>query len=130
MTKENAELIRRGYDAFADGDLATALTILDQDITWHVPGRGPLSGDYKGHDEVMGFFVKTMELSDGTFTIDIDDIITGGDRVVVLCTVAAERHGCCWSSPEIHVWRVANNTAVDFREFQGDQETEDEFWSS
>ena len=130
MTTQNAELIRRAYDAFADGDLTTVLKILDQDITWHIPGRGPLAGDYKGHDEVMGFVTKTMELSAGTFTIDIDDILVDGDHVVVLCTVAAERHGQCWSSPEVHVWRVINNSAVDFREFQGDQETEDEFWSS
>lgn len=130
MTTQNVELVRRVYDAFADGDLATVLTILDQDITWHIPGRAPLSGDYKGHEEVKGFLIKTMELSGGTFTIDIDDILADGERVVVLCTVAAERHGRCWSSPEVHVCRVIDNSLVEFREFQGDQEAEDEFWSS
>ncbi|MBV8993157.1 MAG: nuclear transport factor 2 family protein [Pseudonocardiales bacterium] len=130
MTTQNAELVRRGYDAFADGDLATVLTILDQNITWHVPGRSPLSGDYKGHDEVKGFLTTTMELSGGTFTIDINDILSDKERVVVLCTVAAERHGRRWSSPEVYVCRVIDNSIVDFREFQGDQEAEDEFWSS
>ena len=130
MTAQNAELIRRGYDAFARADLPTVLEIFDQDITWHVPGSSPLSGDYKGHGEVGGFFARTMELSGGTFAIDIQDVLAQQDQVVVLCTVSAERQGQSWSSPEVHVWRVAGGRAVAFREFQGDEQTEDAFWSS
>ena len=50
--------------------------------------------------------------------------------VVVLCTVSAERHGQSWSSPEVHVWRVTGGRAVDFCEFQGNEHTEDAFWSA
>jgi uncharacterized protein len=130
MTAQNAELIRRGYDAFSRGDVPAVFEILDKNITWHVPGSSPLSGDYQGHSEVGKFFGTTMELSGGTFTIAIQDILAQHDQVVVLCTVKAERHGRAWSSPEVHIWRVAGNQAVDFREFQGDQQTEDEFWAS
>ena len=130
MNDQNADLIRRGYDAFARADLSSVFGMLSPDITWHVPGSSPLSGDYQGHDQVGGFFARTMELSGGTFTIDVHDILAQRDQVVVLCTVAAERHGQSWSSPEVHVWRVAGQQAVDFREFQGDQQTEDVFWSS
>jgi ketosteroid isomerase-like protein len=130
MTAQNAELIRRGYDAFSRKDVPAVFEILDRDITWHVPGSSPLSGDYKGHDEVGAFFATTMELSGGTFTIAIQDILAQHDQVVVLCTVQAERHGRSWSSAEVHIWRVAGNQAIDFREFQGDQQAEDEFWSS
>ena len=129
MSAENIELIRRGYEAFGRGDVPAVLDILAPDIAWHVPGRSPLSGDYKGHDEVVGFFTATMELSSGTFAIDLADVLAGGQQVVVLCTVSAQRHGRSWSSPEVHVWRVVNGQAVEFREYQGDQQTEDEFWS-
>jgi len=130
MTARNADLIQRAYDAFARGELPAVFGILHQDITWHVPGSSPLSGDYKGHGEVGGFFARTMELSAGTFTIDIQDVLARGDRVVVLCTVSAERHGQSWSSDEVHIWRVAGDRAVDFREFQGAEQAEDAFWSS
>jgi uncharacterized protein len=90
----------------------------------------PLSGDYKGHNEVGAFFASTMELSGGTFAIGIQDILAQQDQVVVLGTVKAERHGRSRSSPEVHVWRVTGSQAVDFREIQGDQQVEDEFWSS
>jgi len=130
MTTENAEIIRRGYDAFARADLQAVFQMLDPGITWHVPGSGPLSGDYKGHAEVGGFFARTMELSGGTFAIDIQRILAAGDQVVVLCTVSAERHGQAWSSPEVQVWRVAGGRAVAFREFQGAEQAEDAFWSA
>ena len=31
--------------------------------------------------------------------------------------------------PEVHVWRLANGKVTEFREFQGDEQTEDRFWS-
>jgi hypothetical protein len=30
----------------------------------------------------------------------------------------------------MHVWLVVDGRATEFREFQGDQQTEDEFWAS
>jgi ketosteroid isomerase-like protein len=129
MSTENLDLIRRAYEAFGRGDITTVLGVLDPMIHWHVPGRSPLSGDYKGHDEVIGFFAKTQELASGTFSIVINDMLANPQHVVVLCDVSAQRHGQHWSTPEVHVWRVANGHAVEFREYQDDQQAEDEFWS-
>jgi len=129
MAHPDAELIARAYDAFGRGDIPAVLDVFAPDITWHVPGRSPISGDYKGHDEVLGHFAKFMELCGGTLRLDVDEVACDGGRVYVYCTVSAERYGQAWSSPEIHVWRVVAGRAVEFREFQGDQQTEDEFWS-
>jgi uncharacterized protein len=52
----NVELTRRGYDAFAKGDLAALSGLIADDVTWHVTGAGPLTGTYHGRDEVFGFF--------------------------------------------------------------------------
>ncbi|MFF4284262.1 nuclear transport factor 2 family protein [Streptomyces sp. NPDC001633] len=98
-------------------------------MTWHIPGRSPLSVAYRGHQELVGFFGRVMELSGGSFRLRIDDVLTDESRVVVLCTVSAERNGRTWSSPEVHAREVADGKAVAFREFQGDQQTEDELWS-
>jgi ketosteroid isomerase-like protein len=130
MAHPNAVLIREAYDAFAGGDIPRVLGILADDVTWHVPGRSPLSGDYKGHEGVLNFVGRCQELSDGTLRVAADEVLADGDRVVVLSTVSAERHGQFWSSPEIHVWRVVDGRATEFREFQGDEQTEDEFWAS
>lgn len=129
MTNSNATLIRQAYDAFAVGDIPTVLATLDGGITWHVPGRSPLSGDYKGHDGVLEFFGRCQQLSDGTLRVVADEVLADGERVVALTTVSASRHGQSWTSPEIHVWRMADGKAVEFCEFQGDQEAEDAFWA-
>ena len=130
MTDSNVDVLRRAYDAFAAGDVATVLGLFSPDITWHVPGRSPLSGDYQGRDEVVGFFTKSLELSDGTLRVEVDELVGAADTVVALTTVSARRNGENWSSPEVHVWRVRDGMAVAFREYQGDQQTEDGFWAS
>lgn len=125
----DASLIRTGYDAFASGDVPRVLQVFSPDITWHVPGRSPLSGDYKGHDGVLDFFGRCQELSGGTLRVVPDTIVADGDGLVVaLTTVSAVRHGQAWASPEVHVWRVSEGQAVEFVEYQGDQQSEDEFW--
>jgi ketosteroid isomerase-like protein len=126
----NAALIISGYDAFGRGDIRGALAVFAENILWHVPGRGPLSRDYRGHAEVLGFFERFMELSGGTFQIQIDEVFAKRDRVVVLCTETAQRGGRSWSSPQVHIWTVKDGRAIAFREYEGDQQGEDEFWST
>lgn len=131
MTKaeQNAALIVGGYEALGRGDIQGALGVFAADIAWHVPGRGPLSRDYRGHTEVLGFFNHFMRLSEGTFKIRIDEVFARDDRVVILCTESAQRGGRNWSSPQVHAWTVRDGRAIAFWQYQGDQQSEDEFWS-
>ena len=70
-----------------------------------------------------------MELSRGAFSIDVHKVLAEDDLVVVLVTVNAERNGLSASFPEIHVWRMKDGKAIQFREYQGDEQREDRFWS-
>jgi uncharacterized protein len=126
----NAALIKSTYDAFSRGDTQSVFAVFADNIVWHVPGRGPLSRDYRGHAEVAGFFEHFMGLSEGTFRIQIDEIFANRDRVVVLCMESASRGGRSWSSPTVHVWTVKDGRATAFWEYEGDQQGEDEFWSA
>jgi ketosteroid isomerase-like protein len=126
----NRALVERAYAAFARGDVAAVMAAFDDDILWHVPGRGPLSGDYRGQADVLRFFQHFLQLSGGSFRIDIDAVMARDDRVVVLVTESAERQGRRWSSPQVHVWTVKNGLCTVFWQFQGDQQTEDEFWAA
>ena len=129
MTSSNATIIRQAYADFAKGDIPAAIAVFDAAITWHVPGHGPLSGKYKGQHEVVGFFQRTMELSGGVFSIEVHQVLAEDDVVVALVTVKAERNGQAAAFPEVHVWRLVNGKVTEFREFQGDEQTEDRFWS-
>jgi uncharacterized protein len=125
----NRDLIKRAYDAFGRGDIPTVLGILDKQIRWHVPGQSPLSGDYSGHEEVLGFFRKSLELSGGTLRIDVHDIVASDATVFVLCTVNATRSDRYADFLEVHLWRIVDGHPVEFREFQGDEYTENKFWA-
>ena len=129
MNPTNATIIRKGYNDFANGDIPAVLEAFDTSITWHVPGHSPLSGDYQGHDEVVGFFKHTLALSGGIFAIEVQHLLAEEDVVVALVTVKAERNGRSVAFPEVHVWRLAKEKVTEFREFQGDEQTEDRFWS-
>ena len=129
MTLTNATVIRKAYDDFAKGDIPAVLEAFDPSITWHVPGHSPLSGDYKGREGVIGFFQHTLALCGGRFAIEVHHVLAEADVVVALTTVRAERNGRSAAFPEVHVWRLANAKVTEFREYQGDEQTEDRFWS-
>ena len=127
--ESNAAIIRRAYDDFARGDTFAVFAAFDPAITWHVPGHSPLSGTFTGHDQIADFFQRTMELSGGAFSIDVHHVLADEDLVVVLATVNAQRSGVSASFPEVRVWRVADGMAIEFREYQGDEQREDRFCS-
>ena len=129
MVPTNATIIRKAYDDFAKGDIPAVLEAFDPAITWHVPGHSPLSGDYKGHEEVVGFFQRALALCGGIFAIEVQHVLADDDVVVALVTVKAERNERATAFSEVHVWRLANAKITQFREFQGDEQTEDRFWS-
>ena len=129
MSETNGAIIRKAYDDFARGNIPAVFAAFDPTITWHVPGHSPLSGDFAGHDQVGGFFQRTLELSGGAFSIDVHHVLADDDLVVALTTVNARRNGVSASFPEVHVWRLKNGKATEFRAYQGDEQREDRFWS-
>ena len=57
------------------------------------------------------------------------NLLADGDLVVTLVTVNAQRNGLSVSFPEVHVWRMRNGEVIAFREYQGDEQRENRFWS-
>jgi uncharacterized protein len=129
MGEQNAVIIRKAYEDFAQGNIPAVFAVFDPNITWHVPGHGPLSGDYVGHHAIGDFFQRTMELSGGSFSIAVHKLLAEDDIVVALVTVSVQRKGISTSFPEVHVWRIQDRMVSEFREYQGDEQREDQFWS-
>lgn len=130
MSQSNAEIIRSGYEAFAAGDVPAVLEIFSDGISWHIPGRSPLAGTYTGPDEVLGFFQNLGERSNGTFNLEVHDVLDNGDdKVVLLLTETAQRNDASLSVSAVHVWRVEDGKATTFQAFVADEYEVDEFWS-
>ncbi len=129
MTHPDAELIRTGYEAFGRGDIPTVLDLFDDGIVWHAGGRNLLSGDYHGHDGVIAFFAKLMDLSGGTFKLSVHDITASDGHVMAIVDLTAERDGRSWDNNGVHVWHLTDGKVVEFRAIAVDPYLDDEFWS-
>ena len=123
------DVIQSAYEAFGRGDVPAVLERFAPDIQWHIPGRNPLAGTYKGHDEVVGFFTQLMERSGGTFGLEIDDWLASDQHVVVLVRETGERNGKRLDVTGAHIWRLHDGKAVDFSFGSADQHAQDDFWS-
>ena len=89
----NVAPIRDMFAAFAKGDLAALNDVFAEDLVWHEGGRNQLSGDYRGREAVFGFFGKFMEVTEGTFHIDVHTVLADDEHGVALVVVTASRGG-------------------------------------
>jgi ketosteroid isomerase-like protein len=88
--QEDAELVRRGYEAFIAGDMVWLNEHLHENVVWHNPGHNLLSGDYRGRENVLGFFARTVQIALPEF--DMHDVVASDDHVVVLTATTWRRN--------------------------------------
>ena len=127
--KENADLVRRGYEAFSAGDMATLSELFAEDATWFVPGNGSLSGTKQGRDAIFGFFGDTMSLSGGTFKIALQDVVGGDQHTIGLHRAQAQREGKDLEQNSVLVFQIENGRVREVREFHENPVYSDEFWA-
>jgi len=129
MAHPNEELIRAGYDAFSRGDLDALREMWDPAIAWHVSGRNPLSGDYKGADSVLGFFGQLAERTGGTFQVVLHDVLANDTHVASLHSNRGERTGRRLDVRVVLTWHVRGGKVVEVWDLTDDQYASDEFWA-
>ena len=83
MAHPNEEIVRQGYKAFGEGDMDTLRSLFAPDAVHSAPGNNPLSAEYKGVDDILAYYGKLFELSDGTFTAELKSAQAEGDDTVV-----------------------------------------------
>ncbi len=126
-TQEDAELVRRGYDAFIAGDMEWMNQHLHDQIVWHVPGNSVLAGDYRGREAVLAFFAKSVEIALPEF--DIHDIAATEDHVIALLNITwrkvdGDETG---ESRTVQVFHLDNGRAIEAWTLNEDQAAVDAF---
>jgi ketosteroid isomerase-like protein len=121
--------LRDGYTAFAKGDLDYIREILAEDVVHSVTGRSRISGDHRGQDEVLDFYVRVFELSGGTFHSEPYSFLADDHHGVVLVHTMAERAGRTLDDRGVDVHRFVDGRITEIRSVAGDQHAVDAFWS-
>jgi ketosteroid isomerase-like protein len=128
MGHPSEDLLRRGYDAFGKGDMQTLREVFDPEVIWHAPGRSQLAGDHRGVDTVLGYFGRTVELSGGTFRVEVHDVVANDEHAVGLHVVHAEREGSTLEDRNTLVCHVRNGKVTEVWQFWTDLYAADEFF--
>ena len=99
-THPNALRIRRLFDAFHHGDLATIQEMIPEAAVWYFPGRrGQLAGEHRGRDAVLAFLMKVQALTNHSFHLDLVDVLANDENAVVLFRGRGERDGKTLDNP-------------------------------
>lgn len=126
----NAVVVRSFFDALASRDVAVANACLADDAVWRFPGqRGGLAGDHVGREAIFRFLARVMQLTNGTFHLEIEDVTASDDGAVVLFTGQAERNGKTLHNPTALHARIRDGLIVELREFVWDLPRVEDFWS-
>jgi ketosteroid isomerase-like protein len=126
----NEEVIRKGYAAFNNGDFEGIKGTLADDIVWHVSGRNPFAGEYKGLEEVFGFFGKLGTVFDGPPSLELHDVLANDEHAAVLITSTAKKNGKTHTSNQTHIFHMKDGKAVEFWGLAVNPYEDDEFASS
>lgn len=124
MSGANADLVRRGYEAWNEGDVDAVFAFLDPEIRWEGYTHIPESGTLTGRAEVkawLGRFLEAWEELD----IDVIDLIESGDQVIALVRFRGrgkESGVNVDSGVDAHVWTVQDGKAIAVRLYQGTRE--------
>jgi ketosteroid isomerase-like protein len=127
---KNAEIVRRGYQAFNAADIKTLTELFDEKASWHTPGRSTIAGDHVGREAAFTQFGRYLQETGGTFKAELRHVLADDDgRVVGVHHNSAMRRGkrldvdCCI------VFQIENGRVTDGREYFFDLQAWDEFWS-
>ena len=117
MSQENVEIVRRAYEAFAQGDIEAALAMCQPDIQVEDHERSlgtPTS--YHGRDGFLTLFATVNEgFSDVRYTPE--ELTDVGDRVLVEVrrTGRGRASGAQVEERQFHVWDMVAGRAARFQ---------------
>jgi len=129
MAHPNADLVRKGFEAFATGDMATLDQLMADDAKWHASGRTPVSGDFEGKEAIFGTFARIGQETD-SLQQDIHAILADDEHAVALVNATLTRGGKTLTAQQVFVFHVTGGKATEVWVAPLDPYAADEFWTS
>ena len=127
----NAVLIQKGFEAFAQGDLATLSELFADDAVWVTESGGILKGKFEGKEAIFGSWAPIGPETNGTFKQEVEEIYAD-DRVCVAVTnLSGTRNGKSLDGARsVIVFVVRDGKVVQGRIISQDPDRADDFWAA
>jgi len=130
MTAGNDRLMRDYYAAWLAGDAEKAIGFWDDGIVHHVPGRGPLAGDFHGKQPFLDAYSAAFDRLNGTIeVVAVHEWFVKGDHAVGLVAERAIRGDRSLDFDRVVVYHLGDGKIVETWSHDFDLYALDEFWS-
>ena len=78
---------------------------------------------------MFGLFGRLFELTGGTFSVEVHDLLASEGHVVALARLKGTRKDKPFSWDEAHIWHLQDGVATEFWNALTEASDVDEFWS-
>jgi uncharacterized protein len=130
MAHANEDLVRQAYKAFGEGDMDTLGSLFAPDAVHVATGNTPLSGEYKGIDDILAYYGQLFERSGGTFRAELQSVsVEGDDTVVATHHDSGQRNGKTLDQDENLTFTISGGKFTRLVEDHSDPAAYDDFWS-
>jgi ribosomal-protein-alanine N-acetyltransferase len=109
-----------------EGELAE---LMAPDIGWHVPGHNAIAGDYRGREDVLGYFRRRRDLADRSFVITPRGTLADATRVVHFADGEAVLGGETRRWRTVGIFEVAGRRIAECWLLPFDQAAFDAIWA-
>ena len=119
MSEENVEIVRRGFDAVARGDLERWFGDVSAEITVYPRAEEPgVKNCYEGHEGILEYLANWYSGWE-SYTVEPERFIDGGDYVVVDVREVgvAQQSGMRVEENFAHAFKVSDGKVVEWRMF-------------
>ncbi|MGH2930796.1 MAG: nuclear transport factor 2 family protein, partial [Solirubrobacteraceae bacterium] len=103
--------------------------VIAADVVWRFAGRGPVSGEHRGIDAVLGAFAEIAQRSGGTFRVELHDVLANDEHAVALVERTARHNGRELRSRGADVFHIRGGQVVEYWDCPTDAHAEEEFWA-
>jgi ketosteroid isomerase-like protein len=122
----NAQAVMRGFQAFAEGDMATLKGLFADDAIFHAgSGRNKWSGDITGPDAIVQYMSEFAAEVNADYQLHA--VLADDDHVVVLVKSSLARNGESFSGNGVYVYHVSDGKATEVWTLSSDPYGLDEF---
>lgn len=122
----NEKVLRAALDAIASGDGQAFADVSADDLVVHVPGRSRLAGDLHGRG---AFAAKVRNLSGGTLSIDVHDVLGSDDHAVGIYTMRVDCPDRSFEWRHVNVYHLRDGKIVEVWSNPFEQDAFDRFFA-